>query len=240
MPRLPLLTVAILQCFVFSPGFALVRADDRTIDLGFALSDEENTPDGWRRILRNGTCSSKVFEQRGRTELQSVTTSGLLRFERDLDLVPTDDLRLSWDWKVDKMPRTPEYKAWNDDGRTGPYRTNSPAQVLVVFRERLTVHVIFYLWEPTVEVDYNWHETEMQRVVVKCDYARTVVQSGTEKMQEWHSHERDVVTDYKKLYPGKSPPKIIMVAIQNASCYAGEDEKLESRASISNLRLTRK
>jgi hypothetical protein len=49
-----------------------------------------------------------------------------------------------------------------------------------------------------------------------------------------------VVADFKKLYPGKNPPKIIMVAIQCASCYSEDGEPLESRASISNLRLMQK
>src|SRR5262249_30981526 len=153
------------QVFPFSPERTVVCADDTVVELGFALSEEEGVPEEWRRIVRRGTCSSKVFDHQGRTELQAITTSGLLRFERDLDLAPTEDLRLSWDWKVDKMPGTPEYKAWNDDGRAGPYATNSPIQVLVVFREGLSVKVIFYLWEPTVEVGYHWHEFEMQRVV---------------------------------------------------------------------------
>ncbi len=240
MLRLPLLMVAVLQCFIASAELAIVRADDPAMGLAFDQPDDEGTPQGWRRILRKGTGSAKVAEHPERTEFQTVTSAGLLRFEHDLDVKPTDDLRLSWDWKVDKMPETPEYKPWNDDGRTAPYRTNSPIQVLVVFRERFSVYVIHYLWEPTVEVGYTWHEKETQRVVVNLDYVRTVVQSGTEKMQDWHSHKRDLVADFKKFYPGKTPPKIIMVAIQCASCYAEEEETLESRASISNLRLIRK
>ncbi|MGE5193718.1 MAG: DUF3047 domain-containing protein [Deltaproteobacteria bacterium] len=240
MQRLHPLTAAILQCFILSAGFAVARADDPEMGLAFEQPDEEGTPEGWRRVLRKGTGSAKVAEHPGRTELQTVTTAGLLRFEHDLDVTPMDDLRISWDWKVDKMPATPEYKPWNDDGRKAPYRTNSPIQVLVVFRERFSVYVIHYLWEPTVEVGYTWREKETQRVVVNFDYIRTVVQSGREKMQDWHSHERDLIADFKKFYPGKTPPKIIMVAIQCASCYAGEDETIESRASISNLRLIRK
>jgi hypothetical protein len=240
MPRVSLLTVAILHSVVFPVAFAVVRGDEPPLGLAFEMPDEEGTPQDWRRVLRKGTGTGRVAVHAGRTEFQTETKAGLLRYEHDLDLKPSEDLRLSWDWKVDKMPATPEYKAWNDDGRTAAYRTNSPVQVLVVFRERLSVYVIHYLWEPTVEVGYDWHEKETQRVVVNLDYVRTVVQSGTKRMQDWHSHERNVVADFKKFYPGKNPPKIIMVAIQCASCYSGDDEPLESRASISNLRLIQK
>jgi hypothetical protein len=145
-----------------------------------------------------------------------------------VEVEPTEDLRIAWEWKVDEMPETPEFKAWDEGGRKEPYRSNSPIQVLVASRNGRSVYVIHYVWEPTVEVDATWYEQETKYGVVTMNYVRQVVQSGKERMHDWHPHERDVVTDFKSLFPGKKVPKVVMVAIQSVSSYA-EGEGAKSR-----------
>jgi len=204
--------------------------------LDFERPDKDGTPAGWKRVLKEGTGTAEVVTRVERSELHTQTGRGLLRFERELELDPADGLRVAWEWKVDEMPETPEFKAWDRDKRQGPYRTNSPIQVLVAFRNGRSVYVIHYVWEPTVEAGATWYEQETKYGVVTMNYVRQVVQSGTERMREWHPHEQDVIADFKKLFPGKKVPKIINIAIQSTSSYA-EGKGAKSRAAIAKLRL---
>ncbi len=235
-----LAAITLVINYLCQPGLAtrIAQAEEIT-RLDFEQPDKEGTPKGWKRILKEGTGTAKVVGKSGRTELHTETAEGLLRFERELEVETTEGLRIAWEWKVDEMPATPEFKAWDEGGRKEPYRTNSPIQVLVAFRNGRSVYVIHYVWEPTVEVDATWYEQETKYGVVTMNYVRQVVQSGTERMHDWHPHKQDVVADFKTLFPGKKVPKIVMVAIQSVSSYA-EGEGSKSRAAISNLRLLQK
>jgi len=236
--NIPSLAAALVtvNCLILA---ARVAGADEVVPLAFEQPDKDGTPQGWKRILKEGTGAAKVVGKAEQAELHTETAEGLLRFEHELDLEATDDLRIAWEWKVAEMPETPEFKEWDAGGRKAPYRTNSPIQVLVVFRSGRSVYVIHYIWEPTVEVGATWYEQETKYGVVTMNYVRQVVQSGRERMQEWHPHEQDVIADFKKLYPGKKVPKVVMVAIQSTSSYAtGEGAK--SRAAIAKLRLFQK
>jgi Protein of unknown function (DUF3047) len=238
---LPRLIVAMLaaNCLDLCSLTAQIAHAEEIVRLDFEQPDKAGTPKGWKRILKEGTGTAKVVGKSGRTELHTETAEGLLRFERELEVDPTEGLRIAWEWKVDEMPATPEFKVWDDGGRKEPYRTNSPIQVLVAFRNGRSVYVIHYVWEPTVEVDATWYEQETKYGVVTMNYVRQVVQSGPERMHEWHPHEHDAVADFKTLFPGKKVPKIVMVAIQSVSSYA-EGEGAKSRAAISKLRFVQK
>jgi hypothetical protein len=236
--RLSVAAVAVICLSLFSPASRAAWAEDVT-RLDFEQADRDGAPKGWKRIVKDGTATAKVVSHSGRAELQTETTQALIRFEREVEVEPTEGLRIAWEWKVDEMPATPEFKAWDDGGRKEPYRSNSPIQVLVAFRNGRSVYVIHYVWEPTVEVDATWYEQETKYGVVTMNYVRQVVQSGKERMRDWHAHEQDVVADFKKLFPGRKVPKIVMVAIQNVSSYA-EGEGAKSRAAIANLRLAQK
>src|SRR5258708_33606786 len=140
------MAVVALAVSCLGPGGAAGRVErgEDVVRLDFEQTDKEGTPKGWKRILKEGTGTAKVVGKSGRTELHTETAEGLLRFERELEVEPTDGLRIAWEWKVDEMPATPEFKAWDDGGRKEPYRTNSPIQVLVVFRNGRSVYVIHY------------------------------------------------------------------------------------------------
>ena len=237
--RRPALVVSLASCLVLIAIVSHVALGQDIVRLDFERPNKEGTPAGWKRILKEGTGTAKIVSGPERTELHTETGQGLLRFERELDLDPTDGLRIAWEWKVDEMPETPEFKAWDASGRKGSYRTNSPIQVLVVFRNGRSVYVIHYVWEPTVEVGATWFEQETKYKVVTMNYVRQVVQSGRKRMRDWHPHEQDVVADFKKLFPEKKVPKIIMVAIQSTSSYAA-GKGAQSSAAIANLRFIRR
>jgi hypothetical protein len=236
----PRLTAAlIVVALLVFDGRAARVAGDEVVQLAFDQPDKNGTPQGWKRVLKEGSGAAKVIGTGQDAELHTETAEGLLRFERELDLEATAGLRISWEWKVAEMPETPEFKEWDAGGRKAPYRTNSPIQVLVAFRSGRSVYVMHYIWEPTVEVGATWYEQETKYGVVTMKYVRQVLQSGKERMQEWHPHEQDVIADFKKLYPGKKVPRIVMVAIQCTSGYA-TGAGARSRAAITKLRLLQK
>ena len=147
------------------------------IVLPFENADPQGVPAGWKRIINEGEATSRVVTLDGRTALTVDTVKGHARFEHDVSIPSPKRLTLSWDWRVHRMPETPQYGPWNDGRRVGKYQTNSPVQMLVVFRDGFRVYVIHYLWEPTVEVSYHWPEQETAGPlgVVKLYYQRLVI-----------------------------------------------------------------
>jgi len=218
---------------------ASVKAES-PIALPFENADSQGVPPGWKRIINEGEATSKVVALDGRTSLTVDTRKGHARFEHDVSIASPEHLTLSWDWRVHHMPETPQYGPWNEKGRVGEYQTNSPVQMLIIFRQGFKVYVIHYLWEPTVEVGYFWpqEETAGPLGIVKLHYQRLVVRSGPAEMDEWHSEARDVVADFKKLFRGvKKIPDVIRIAIQCNSTFA-DGEGGVSSASVANIVVT--
>lgn len=85
----------------------------------------------------------------------------------------------------------------------------------VVFGEELPGNALNYIWAnrlPQGEIVANpFTETTMM----------VAVNSGSQKLGEWVTVERDIVADYKAAF-GREPPKLAGVAIMSDSDNTGE------------------
>ena len=71
-------------------------------------------------------------------------------------------------------------------------------------------------YPPTATLTYIWANQEPVGTIVPNPYTdkaqMIVTQSGTEKLHQWVSQERNILDDYQKAF-GEPPPKISGVAI---------------------------
>lgn len=104
---------------------------------------------------------------------------------------------LSWKWRVSELP---DGASEDDDNRN-----DTAASIYVVFdmgRVALVKKVpksIRYTWSSTLEKGREMSKFYGNQKIV-------VVESGPERKGEWHTFERNIVEDYKRLF-GDSPPE---------------------------------
>lgn len=104
---------------------------------------------------------------------------------------------LSWKWRVSELPK--------DANEEDDNRNDTAASIYVVFdmgRVALVKKVpksIRYTWSSTLEEGKELSKFYGNQKVV-------VVESGSDKKGKWHTFERNIVEDYKRLF-GDSPPE---------------------------------
>jgi hypothetical protein len=233
-------TFVVVACVLGVPSnLDASEAEELPLSLAFTGAHRDGVPDGWSMVRNEGEASCKVCFLDDCWALTVNTKKGHARFEREVSIPSPKSSKLSWDWRVHTMPDAPRFEPWDKGGRTSKYQTNSPVQMLVVFRRGFDIYVIHYLWEPTVEVGFSWPEEETAAWgLVKLHYQRLVVRTGKANMDQWHSETANVVADFKKLFPSvKEVPDVIRIAVQCNSTYA-DGASAASSASVANITLS--
>jgi hypothetical protein len=162
----------------------------------------DGVPRGW-----------EVREFTGRAEVQVVRAPQglalLLKADRssfalyrdvivDLDVLP----RLSWTWRVTKLPVHGDVRQKATDDQA--------AQVYVIFPRwpspRATSDVIGYVWDSAAPVGTSVVSPHAPNVRV------VVVESGPGQLNGWRRQERDVAADFAGLF-GRRPSRVGGVAV---------------------------
>ena len=181
----------------------VVVEDWSTIPIG-----SRGIPQGWRgQDWGNPIYDMTVVENGGHRVLhlkskdESSTISRDIKQRIDLSETPI----LEWRWKVVTLPAGGDSRRRETDDQA--------AQIYVVwprFPESLRSRIIGYVWDTTAPVG----------TIVKSQKTGTVtyvvVQSGTARLGQWITEQRNVVDDFRKIY-GETPdnPGAISVAIDS-------------------------
>ncbi|OGV75644.1 MAG: hypothetical protein A3I83_09505 [Methylotenera sp. RIFCSPLOWO2_02_FULL_45_14] len=155
----------------------------------------------WQTKIFSGETYYAFATTDGRTALHANSTaaaSGLFR-KISIDLSKTPILH--WSWKVDNV-----LAGGDERTRAGD---DYPARVYVVFSGGVAfwrTRAINYVWSSKQPIDSNWRNafTGNARMIA--------VQSGSEHVGQWVEEQRDVLTDYRRIF-GAEPGKIDAVAI---------------------------
>jgi hypothetical protein len=126
-----------------------------------------------------------------------------------LDLQPTGDLILRWRWRVDGV------------------NTNGSERELAKFDHAARVFVAFdTLIGPPRTLNYLWANVEPVSAVLehpKSSRAELIVlESGNTKAGRWVSEERDVTSDWKSAFPGRSMPRVAGLGVMTDSDSLGK------------------
>jgi hypothetical protein len=173
---------------------------------------------GWEerwmaRKLGGGSTEYAVVDDGGRLALAAVSHGTASALSRKLDAVRVR--RISWRWKVERSlsPNGRERERAGDD---------YAARVLVVFGSRA--------------ICYVWAAEEARGATYPNPYARSVrtivLQSGDARSGRWVREERDVASDYRRVF-GSAAERATAVALVVDT----DDTGKYARAWFADLRL---
>ena len=117
---------------------------------------------------------------------------------------------MEWRWRVNKLPpQGAEYGEIND----------SAAQIIILFKRNLfSWRSLRYTWSTTLPAG-----TERPYETSRAKHKFIVMQSGTEKANQWVTERVDVLEDYRKAFGAtEKPPKVFSVIFRSDSDGAKE------------------
>lgn len=153
--------------------------------------------------------------------LHAVADKSCSAFTTKLSLKPQPHLKLSWRWRITHTP------------------TNASDHVTARFDHAARVFIAFNTFiGPPRSLNYIWgNDTPVGTTMSHPLTSRAqlvVVESGNARAGEWISEERDVTADWKKLFDGKSMPKIEAIGVLTDADSTGT----ETAADYADIRLT--
>jgi hypothetical protein len=117
-----------------------------------------------------------------------------------LNFKPPAHLLVHWRWKIDHTPPKASDRVVHD--------YDHAARVIIAFDTFIgPPRSINYLWANTEKIGTSMSHPLMGRAQM------LVLESGNARAGEWITEERDVTADWRRLFPGKTMPKIIGIGV---------------------------
>ena len=217
MRKALLLPLAILLVVVAAWATELVVADWSQYAVG-----TKGIPDGWK----GGDWGSPkydfaIVEVNGqrvlhlRSEGDSSTIARDIKGRVNLKETPI----LEWRWRITKLPRGADARKSATDDEAGQIYVTWPR-----FPEAVRSRIIGYIWDTTAPVGSIFKSEKTGTVHY------VVVESGTAKLGQWITEQRNVAEDFKKIY-GAEPdsPGAVSISIDS------DDTKSSAEAFVGLL-----
>lgn len=104
---------------------------------------------------------------------------------------------ISWKWKAVRLPKGGDIRQRQTDDQAG--------QLYVVFPRfptKVNSLSLGYIWDTQAPVGHMGISTAYSKL------RYVVLESGTERLNQWVRETRNVFEDFKKLFHGEEPPKV--------------------------------
>jgi hypothetical protein len=162
-------------------------------------------PKPWSLRVNSGRPYAAVLQQNNDNILHLKCANASFSLERAVSLSPLQHPFVTWSWKAMKLPDSGDVrkKSRNDQG----------LQLLLAFENS---KIISYVWDANApagtvtDESLGWPLNVAVKVIV--------VQSGTDRINEWVTHTRDVYQDYRRLF-NEDPPSLKGLRIQANTQY---------------------
>ncbi len=210
-----------------------VRAQE-IIDIGKFTSAKngEILPSGWKPFLFrniNKHTSYSIIEDNGTPAIMAKADGSASGLIREVRINPLEYPIIRWKWKIENIlkkgdPRRKEgddYPAriyitfQYDPGKAGFFERTKYETARLVYGQYPPYAAITYIWESRSPVGLMAPNTYTDRNIM------FVVESGSEKLNQWIVEERNLVEDYRRAF-GEDPPMISGVAIMTDTDNTGE------------------
>ncbi|MBU2952976.1 DUF3047 domain-containing protein [Marinobacter sp. F3R08] len=218
----------ILLAFVSLSG-PLTAAQPSTLT---PFSTMQSLNDGWEPLefpkIDQLTRYTLVTED-GRQRMKATTEGGASGLIARVSLQPSDSLILQWRWKISNVFEHGDARQKSGD--------DYAARIYVAFEfqpekagfferaKRKTVEVLSGETLPGNALNYIWANRLAEGEIVANPYTdktmMIAVSSGSERVGEWVSVERDIMADYRTAF-GEEPPPVVGIAIMSDSDNTGE------------------
>jgi len=211
-----------------------------------AETAREGMPNGWNFYRIAPFKKNTVYRlenYQGKTVLSANSKTSASGLAVKLRPRQANNLLLQWEWKA----TSPIVNADNAVG----YADDAPLRILVAFdgnksklplKEKMTFEManlisgqempyatLMYIWSGKSPVDSiitNTHTTRIKMIVVD---------SGWDHLGQWHKHQRDLESDYRRAY-GEVPGQVIGIALLTDT----DNTKSETHAYYGDIELIRK
>jgi Protein of unknown function (DUF3047) len=181
-----------------SGGRLRVRIADREP----ARLPADGAPPGWTVREFSGHGAVELIRADGRLAARLRTERSSVAIHRDVVVELREFPYLSWTWKVTKVPTGGDVR--------DVARDDQAAQVYVIFPRwpspRTASDVLGYVWDSRAPIGTRLKHPRAANVRI------VVVESGTGRVNQWRSYERNVAEDYVALF-GRQPPRVGKVAV---------------------------
>ena len=240
MSQLILVVGSLLGLTVF-PG-PVWSATDALLEVGqFSTTSPGGPfPDGWEPLTFEKIPQHTQYElvnDHNTVVVKATSTHSSSGLTRNITIDPKVFPIVQWRWKVDNLLQAGDVtKKEGDDYPARIYITFEYDSSKVGFFEKAKFELIklaYGQYPPIGAINYIWERyTPIGTVVPNpyTDYVQMIVmESGSQRVGEWVTEERNVYEDYQKAF-GEDPPNISGVAImtdtdntkESATAYFGD------------------
>ena len=192
----------------------------------------DGLPDGWKPLTFKKIEKQTVYQlvkDGGDTVVKAVSEASASGLTREIKINLTEYPIVQWRWKVaNVLTKGDVTRREGDDYPARIYITFEYDPKKVGFFEKAKYEAAkawYGQYPPLGAINYIWESKAPKGTVVSNPYVERVkmivVESGTERLNQWVSEERNIYEDYKKAF-GEEPPMISGIAIMTDTDNTGE------------------
>lgn len=226
-PRLGMLSlfalVLILPGTIYPPVVS-AEGPDQLVAGNFSLATPGGPfPQGWKPLIFEKIKEHTEYDlvQDGQqVVVKAVSRQSSSGLTREITIDPQEYPVIQWRWKVENILQNGDVaQKSGDDYPARLYITFQYDSSKVGFFEKAkfeTIRLIYGQYPPLGAINYIWEGKSPIGTMVPNPYTDRVymfvTESGSDKLNQWVTEERNIYEDYKKAF-GEDPPNISGVAI---------------------------
>jgi len=195
--------------------------------------DLSSLPEGWQPLTFKDIASHTTYrlvQDHGTTVVEAVSHASSSGLTRKFPINPLEYPLISWKWKVaNTYEKGDVSKKAGDDYPARIYITFAYDAGKVGLWEQLkfnTVKLLYGEYPPISAINYIWASKAPQGLTTPNPFTdrvkMIVIESGSDKLNQWMAEKRDIVADYRQAF-GEDPPTISGIAIMTDSDNTGEN-----------------
>jgi len=221
-----------VMLFVFEPHRLAQAQSILEVGKFSAANPGRNLPEGWTPLtfkkIQRHTIYELVREDSG-VAMKAVAEASASGLARKIKINPKEYPIVQWQWKVmNVLKKGDVHRKQGDDYPARIYIAFEYDPSKLSFLEKIKYEMIRLLYgetPPLAAINYIWESKAPVETMVPNPYTDRVmmfvVESGSAKLDQWLSEERNVYEDYKKAFK-EDPPMISGVAIMTDTDNTGE------------------
>ena len=221
--RIRLISILI---FHLAASSAAIQAQSQTmIEVGkfSAATAGQSPPDGWKPLTFKKIDKHTTYvlvKDNDEVVIKAVAEASASGLAREIRIDSKEYPIIQWRWKVSNILKKGDVrKKEGDDYPARIYITFEYDPSKLRFFERakyFAIKLLYGQYPPLAAINYIWESKAPVGTMVPNPYTDRVmmfvVESGSAKLKQWVSEERNVYEDYKKAFK-EEPPMISGVAI---------------------------
>jgi len=229
------ITLISILIFHLSISPAAIQAQSQTmIEVGkfSAGTADQKLPDGWKPLTFKKIEKHTIYtlvRDNDTVVVKAVAEVSASGLTREIKIDSKEYPIIQWRWKVSNILKKGDvHKKEGDDYPARIYITFEYTPGKVSFFEKTkyeAIRLLYGEYPPLAAIDYIWESKAPVGTMVPNPYTDRVmmfvVESGSAKLDQWVSEERNVYEDYKKAFK-EEPPMISGVAIMTDTDNTGE------------------